>query len=189
MDILSWLAVNFDHSILQWIINNVRNPLFDFLMPIITMFGDAGIFWIACSVVMMVFPKTRKTGFAMGLALLMGLLLCNLTLKPLIARPRPYVFFTDIEMYLTDGESDFSFPSGHTIASFEAATALLIGNKKLGIPAMILAVLIAFSRLYLCVHYPTDVLASVVLGVGLALLATFLVGKGWAMWESKKNLA
>ena len=189
MDVLSWLAYNFDYPILQWIIHNLRNPLFDFLMPIITLFGDAGIFWIACSVAMMVFPKTRKTGFAMGAALLMGLLICNLMLKPLIARPRPYVFFMDIAMYLTDGESDFSFPSGHTIASFEAATALLIGNKKLGVPAMILAVLIAFSRLYLCVHYPTDVLASVVLGVGLALLATFLVGKCWGKWESKKNLA
>ena len=189
MDIFSWLAINFDQPILDWIIANLRNPVFDFLMPIITLFGDAGIFWIACALVMIIIPKTRKVGLAMGLALLMGLLLCNLTLKPLIARPRPYVFFEHIAMYLTSGESDFSFPSGHTIASFEAATALLIGNKKLGIPAMILAVLIAFSRLYLCVHYPTDVLASVVLGIGLALLATFLVKKGWALWEAKKAKA
>lgn len=189
MDIFSWFAVHFDGPVLDWIINNLRNPVFDFLMPVITLFGDAGIFWIACSVVMMIFPKTRKTGFAMGLALLMGLILCNLTLKPLIQRPRPYVFFDHIAAYLSSGESDFSFPSGHTIASFEAATALLIGNKKLGIPAMILAVLIAFSRLYLCVHYPTDVLASVVLGVGLAFLATFLVKKAWALWEAKRKTA
>ena len=122
----------------------------------------------------------------MGLALLMGLLLCNLTLKPLVARPRPYVFFDHIAAYLSSGESDFSFPSGHTIASFEASVALILGNKKLGIPAVILAVLISFSRLYLYVHYPTDVLASVVLGIGLALLATFLVKKAWAVWEAKK---
>lgn len=189
MDILSWLALNFDQPILDWIINNLRNPVLDFLMPIITLFGDAGIFWIAFSIVMMLIPKTRKAGFAMGLALLMGLILCNLTLKPLIQRPRPYVFFDHIAAYLSSGESDFSFPSGHTIASFEAATALVLKNKKLGIPAMILAVLIAFSRLYLCVHYPTDVLASVVLGVGLALLATFLVKKAWALWESKRAKA
>ena len=187
MNVLEWLATNFDYPILQWIINNLRNPVFDFLMPIITVFGDAGIFWIACAVAMMIFPKTRKTGAAMGLALLMGLIICNLIMKPLIARPRPYVFFADIAMYLTNGESDFSFPSGHTIASFEAAVAMVIGNKKLGVPAMILAVLIAFSRLYLCVHYPTDVLASIVLGTGLAFLATFLVKKGWQLWEARKK--
>lgn len=186
MDIFSWLAIHIDLPILEWIINHLRNPVFDFLMPIITVLGDAGVFWIACAAAMLVFSKTRRTGAAMALALLMGLLLCNLTLKPLIARPRPYVFFEHITMYLTDGESDFSFPSGHTIASFEAATALLLGNRKLGIPAMVLAALIAFSRLYLCVHYPTDVLASVVLGVSLAFLATFLVKKGWELWEAKK---
>ena len=189
MDIFSWLAVNFDLPILEWIANNLRNSVLDFLMPIITMFGDAGIFWIACSLVMMFIPKTRKVGFSMGLALLMGLILCNLTLKPLIARPRPYVFLDNIAAYLSSGESDFSFPSGHTIASFEAATALLLGNKKLGIPAMILAVLIAFSRLYLCVHYPTDVLASIALGIGLGFLAKFLVGKAWSRWEIKRAKA
>lgn len=187
MDVFSWLAVNFDLPILEWIAQNLRNSVMDVLMPFITMFGDAGIFWIACSVALMIFPKTRKTGAAMGLALLMGLLLCNLTLKLLIRRPRPYVFFAHITAYLSNGESDFSFPSGHTIASFEAATALLLGNKKLGIPAMVLAVLIAFSRLYLCVHYPTDVLASVVLGIGLGFLATFLVRKGFDAWQAKRK--
>ena len=185
MDIFSWLAVKFDQPILDWIIANLRNPVFDVLMPFITIFGDAGIFWIACAVVCIIIPKTRKMGLSMGVALLIGLLLCNLTLKPLIQRPRPYVFFEHISMYLTDGESDFSFPSGHTIASFEAAMAILLRKKKLGIPAMILAVLIAFSRLYLCVHYVTDVLASVVLGIGIALLATWLVNKGWELWEKK----
>ncbi len=185
MDIWSWLAVNFDGPILDWIIANLRNPVFDALMPIITMLGDAGIFWIACAVVCIIFPKTRRMGLSMGAALLIGLLLCNVTLKPLIARPRPYVFFEHITMYLTDGESDFSFPSGHTIASFEAAVAILLRNRKLGIPAMLLAVLIAFSRLYLCVHYVSDVLASIVLGTVIAFFATWLVDKGWQLWEKK----
>ena len=65
--------------------------------------------------------------------------------------------------------------------------AILIWNKKLGIPAMVLAALIAFSRLYLYVHYPTDVIASVILGTGLAFLGTYLVKKGWALWEAKKK--
>lgn len=191
-DIWSWLAVNFDLPILDWIATNLWNPVLDAVMPIITLLGDGGIFWIACAVAMLIFPKTRKTGLSMGLALIMGLLLCNVTLKPLIARIRPYDF--QLEQFgrniplLIEAQHDFSFPSGHTIASFEASVALLLGNKKLGIPAVILATVIAFSRLYLYVHYPTDVLASVVLGVGLAFLATFLVNKGFALREAKKKI-
>ncbi len=191
MSIWNWLAVNFDLPILDWIAAHLWNPVLDAVMPAITLLGDAGIFWIACAVVMLIIPKTRKIGCAMGLALIMGLLLCNVTLKPLIARIRPYDFqlqeFGRTIPLLIDAEHDFSFPSGHTIASFEASVALLLGNRKLGIPAVILATLIAFSRLYLYVHYPTDVLASVVLGTGLAFLASFLVNKGFALWESKKQ--
>ena len=191
MDIWTWLALNFDLPILDWIAENLWNPVLDAVMPVVTKLGDAGIFWIACAVVMIILPKTRKTGLAMGLALIMGLLLCNVTLKPLIARIRPYDFqleeFQKIIPLLIEAEHDFSFPSGHTIASFEASVALLLGNKKLGIPAVILASVIAFSRLYLYVHYPTDVLASVILGIGLAFLATFLVNKAYAAWEARKN--
>lgn len=191
MDIWTWLALNFDLPILDWIAENLWNPVLDAVMPVVTKLGDAGIFWIACAVVMLIIPKTRKTGLAMGLALIMGLLLCNVTLKPLVARIRPYDFqlqeFQKIIPLLIEAEHDFSFPSGHTIASFEASVALLLGNKKLGIPAVILASVIAFSRLYLYVHYPTDVLASVILGIGLAFLATFLVNKAYAAWEARKN--
>ena len=192
-EIFAWFAVNFDLPILDWIAANLHCPFLDTVMPLITVLGDAGIFWIACSLVMILIPKTRKTGLAMGISLLIGLLVCNVTLKPLVARIRPYdyqwQFFQKEITLLVEGLHDYSFPSGHTIASFEAATALLIGNKKLGIPAMILAVLIAFSRLYLYVHYPTDVLASIVLGIGIAFLGTFLVKKGYSLWESRKMAA
>ena len=144
-------------------------------------------------VLLMLIPKYRKAGFSMGAALLMGLLLCNLTLKPLVARIRPYDYqlehFNKVIPLLISAPHDFSFPSGHTIASFEAAVAMLICHKKLGIPAMILAVLIAFSRLYLYVHYPTDVIASVILGTGLALLSVFLVNKLWPRLKRKQNKA
>lgn len=183
MNILDWLAVNFDLPILDWIAQYLWNPVLDAAMPIITLLGDAGIFWIICSVVLLCIPKYRKAGASMALALIMGLLLCNLTLKPLVARIRPYdyqlAFFQKNIPLLIEAQHDFSFPSGHTIASFEAAVALTLHHKKLGIAAIVLAVLIAFSRLYLYVHYPTDVLASVVLGTGLAFLATFLVNKFW----------
>ena len=127
---------------------------------------------------------------AMGAALLIGLVVCNITLKPLMARPRPYDFVLDhygqnIQLLIAT-QHDFSFPSGHTLASFEAATALLLHHKKLGIAAMILAVIIAFTRLYLYVHYPTDVLFSVGLGVAFGFLGKWLVTKGYNAYDLRK---
>ena len=191
MDILSFLAEHFDLPILEWIAENLHCAFLDTVMPLITLLGDAGIFWIACAVVLLLIPKYRKVGLSMGAALLLGVVLCNMTLKPLVGRIRPYDYqlehFGKVIQLLVATPHDFSFPSGHTIASFEAATVLLIHNRKLGIPAMVLAVLIAFSRLYLYVHYPTDVLASVVLGICMAFLGNYLVKKGYALYEAKKK--
>ncbi len=193
MDILSYLAEHFDLPILDWIMANLWCPFLDAVMPVITVLGDAGIFWIALAAVFLLIPKHRKMGLSMGVALIMGVVICNMILKPVVGRIRPYdyqleVFQKTIPL-LIERQHDFSFPSGHTIASFEAAVAMLICNKKLGIPAMILAVLIAFSRMYRYVHYPTDVIASVILGTGLAFLGVFLVNKGWALWENRKKKA
>lgn len=190
MDLFSFLAEHFDLPILDWIAAYLWCPFLDAVMPVITLLGDAGIFWIAIAVVLLFFPKTRKVGLGMGAALILGLLVCNLTLKPLTARIRPYDyqlqhFGVHIKL-LIEAQHDFSFPSGHTIASFEAATVLLIHSKKAGIPAMILACLIAFSRLYLYVHYPTDVIASVILGIGFGILGNWLVQKGFSLYENRK---
>lgn len=188
--VLDQLAVSFDLPILDWIQENLKNAFLDVVMPIITMFGDGGIFWIACAVILLCIPKTRKTGLGMGFALIMGLIVCNVTLKPLVGRIRPYDFQEQLGVViplLTERMHDYSFPSGHTIASFEAATVLLINNKKLGIPAVILAVLIAFSRLYLYVHYPTDVIFSVFAGILFAFLGNWLAGKVMARFPGKKG--
>lgn len=188
--VLDQLAVSFDLPILDWIQENLKNAFLDVVMPIITMFGDGGIFWIACAVILLCIPKTRKTGLGMGFALIMGLIVCNVTLKPLVGRIRPYDFQEQLGVViplLTERMHDYSFPSGHTIASFEAATVLLINNKKLGIPAMILAVLIAFSRLYLYVHYPTDVIFSVFAGILFAFLGNWLAGKVMTRFPGKKG--
>ena len=179
--LLDSLAVSFDLPILDWIAANIWCPVLDVAMPIITMFGDAGIFWIAVSVLFLITKKHRKTGIGMALALVMGLLVCNIWLKPTVARIRPYDFQMEYFMkeipHLAGTMHDFSFPSGHTIASFEAAVVILLNNKKLGIAAMILAVLIAFSRLYLYVHYPTDVIFSVLLGTIFAFIGNYLAPK------------
>ena len=179
--LLDALAVSFDLPILDWIAANIWCPALDVAMPIITVLGDAGIFWIAVSVLFMIMKKYRKTGIGMMLALMMGLLICNIWLKPSVARIRPYDF--QMEYFLKEipllagAMHDFSFPSGHTIASFEAAVVIALNHKKLGIGALILACLIAFSRLYMYVHYPTDVLVSIVLGTAFAFLGNFLAAK------------
>lgn len=181
MDILSLLAENFDLPILDWIAANLWNPVLDFLMPLITMLGDGGIFWIAIALALLCTKKYRRVGLGMGIAMIMGLLLCNATLKPLVQRPRPYDYqetvFHRIIPLLVEKQHDFSFPSGHTIASFEGATVIAINHKKWGVAALAVACLIAFSRMYLYLHYPTDVLASVVLGTGLGFLGNYLSGQ------------
>ncbi len=175
------LAVSFDLPILDWIQAHLQSGFMDVAMPLITLLSEDGIFWMILATILLLFPRQRRTGLGMWLALAMGLVICNMILKPLVGRMRPYDFQ---ELYngvtiklLIDGLSDNSFPSGHTIAAFEACVALLCGNKKLGVPAVIMAFLVAFSRLYLYVHYPTDVIASIVLGSILAVVGYWLAGK------------
>ena len=179
--LLNQLAVSFDLPILDWIQAHLQCGFLDAVMPIVTLFGEGGIFWIAWAVLMLVFPKTRKTGIAMAIALIMGVLICNVTLKPLIGRPRPYDYqlehFGVTIKLLIDAQHDYSFPSGHTIASFEAAVALLLNDKRMGIPAMVIAVLVTFSRLYLYVHYTTDVIFSNIVGTAFAFIGNALAGK------------
>ena len=178
MNVFDFFAEGFDLPILDWIAQHLWCPFLDKVMPVITVLGNGGIFWIVLAVALILFKKTRRIGVGMGIALLMGLLLCNLTLKPLCHRIRPYDYQYDVFgrtiSLLIERPHDFSFPSGHTIASFEGAGVILLNNKKWGIAALVLASLIAFSRLYLYVHYPTDVLASVVLGIGLAVFGNWL---------------
>ena len=172
------LAVNFDLPILDWIQAQLQCGFMDTIMPIITRFGEGGVFWIAWAVILLIIPKTRKVGLSMIFALLLGLLVCNVTLKPLVARIRPYdLQEQDFGIYinlLIERQHDFSFPSGHTIASFEAAVVLLKNSRKMGIPALILAILVSFSRLYLYVQYPSGVLVSVVLGTIFAFIGCAL---------------
>ncbi|MBP3305477.1 MAG: phosphatase PAP2 family protein [Oscillospiraceae bacterium] len=189
-NIFAFFAEHFDLPILDWIAANLRCAFLDAVMPVITLLGDGGVFWILVAVALLFFPKYRKIGLGMGAALILGVLVCNVTMKPLLARIRPYDYQLahygrTIEL-LISAQHDFSFPSGHTLASFEAATVLAIHNRKVGIPALILACLIAFSRLYLYVHYPTDVLFAVAMGIGFGFLGNFLVQKGFTLYEAKK---
>ncbi len=163
---MQYIAQNFlqtEFQILDWIAG-LRTEWLDTLIPILSAFGNDGIGWIIVAVVLTCIPKYRKAGLTMGLALIFCLLIGNMTLKPLIARPRPYSYFPEMTLLIAP-LSDFSFPSGHTFASFASATALYLHHKRLGIAAYILAAVIAFTRLYLYVHFPSDVLAGLLLGI------------------------
>lgn len=183
----------FDFSIVNWIQTNLKCGFLDWFMPKITLLGDAGIFWICVAVLMLIFKKTRKTGLMMGCALVLGLIFGNGLLKNVIARERPYSelgAFADMRLnveLLVGKLSDFSFPSGHTLASFECATVLMIRDKRFGIPALVLATLIALSRLYLYVHFPTDVIAGALLGTLFGILGVKFVAWAWDKIAAKIN--
>lgn len=145
-------------------IAKLHTDCLDAVLPVITSFGNGGLGWILLSLLLLCIPRYRKAGLTMALALIFCLLIGNLTLKPLVARMRPYSYFPDMTL-LIPPEKDFSFPSGHTFASFAAATALFLHHYKEGVAAYVLAAVIAFSRLYLYVHFPSDVLAGLILGV------------------------
>jgi len=164
-------------DLLHWF-QSIHNSVLDFLLPKITFLGNAGWFWILLTLVMLIIPKTRKTGLNATLSITITFIICNLILKPEIMRCRPCWLETDVPM-LVKIPHDYSFPSGHSNASFAVATAIFMRNKKLGIPALILAAIIALSRLYLFVHWPTDVLAGVVIGVCGGISTYFLTNFIW----------
>lgn len=166
---------NAELSVLDFIAEHFTNPVFDAVMPFVSSLCSHGEIWIAAALVMLCFAKTRRTGMAVAFALIFGLVIGNIILKPTIARIRPYEL-TGFEL-LVPKLDDYSFPSGHTLASFEGAGAMLLTNRKIGIPALILAIIIAFSRLYLYVHFPTDVIASIILGLLFAYLAVKLTDR------------
>lgn len=165
--------MNFDFLILDFIQQYIKNPFFDFLMPCITALGNGGFIWIVATIILLIVPNYRKGGMVLAIGLLSGLLIGNLTLKPLIARVRPFDLVEGIEL-LISAPTDFSFPSGHTLSSFIGATILTMVNKKFGYIAIPLAVLIAFSRLYLYVHFPSDILGAIVLALLISAALYFI---------------
>ena len=160
-------------------IQTLHTPVLDKIMVGVTKLGDVGIIWIILTAILLIIPKTRRTGGVMLVALVVQTVLCNVILKNLFARTRPYDVNTTVQL-LVPKLHDFSFPSGHTSASFTAVSALYFSKDKLWKPALVLACLIAVSRLYLYVHYPTDVLGGLLLGA----LSGYI---GYTIMEKIKN--
>ena len=163
-----------DIGILNSIQEYLRCGFLDTVMPIITKLGDGGILWILCSFGLLLFPKTRGVGVAMAIGLVLEVVCCNLFLKPFIGRIRPFDINPAVQL-LIPPPTDFSFPSGHTGAAFAAVSALYFNKQRMWIPCLLLAVCISFSRLYLYVHYPSDVLAGIVIGIGTGWVGTVYV--------------
>jgi undecaprenyl-diphosphatase len=151
-------------------LQTIHNSVLDKIMVTFTFLGEIGWFWILCGIVLLFFRKYRKNGWILLFTLLTGLLIANVLLKNLVARVRPYDVNTAVNLLISK-PTDWSFPSGHTTASFGAAAALLYADKKFGIAAYIIAAIIAFSRMYLYVHYPTDILG----GIAVGTLSFFIV--------------
>ncbi|MBQ0000349.1 MAG: phosphatase PAP2 family protein [Clostridiales bacterium] len=146
-------------------IQNLRTPLGDKMMLFFTRLGDLGLIWILLTLLLLMRKETRRTGMILALGLIIEAVICNLGLKPLVARTRPFEINPTVQL-LVRMPVDYSFPSGHTAASFAAASGLwFAGCRKPAVTALILSALIAFSRLYLYVHFPTDVAAGLILGV------------------------
>ena len=160
-----------DFAILYGIQNTLACPPLDALMAFVTACGDHGLLWIVVGIILLISRKTRRWGITLLVTLGITWLICEYGVKALVARPRPFVLDPGYALIIAP-PSGFSFPSGHTLASFLAATVIAFSPVARGwkIAAWVMAVLIAFSRLYLFVHFPTDVLAGAIIGVLAALI-------------------
>lgn len=177
---------NFEIGILDFIQKVFKNPFFDFVLPYITRLADDLKYFIALAVVFMIFKKTRKIGLTLLLSLFIGYFVGNLFIKNAVARIRPYDVNTLADVIIHK-PSSYSFPSGHSLMAAELATSVFIFNKKLlGWAAIVFAAAIAFSRLYLYVHYPTDVLGGAALGVLIAFLSSLIVKAVYKRIEGKR---
>lgn len=179
-----------DYAVLNFIQEHLANPFFDFFFSLYTHLGDAGIFMMIAAAVCLCFKKTRKAGVVMAIALMIGTLCTNIVIKPLVGRIRPYDNLAREPLRLAGdllikAPTDPSFPSGHTTAAFETAFAVFLCNKKWGTVSLAAAVLLAYSRLYLYVHYFSDILGGIVIGILAAVAAWFIVRAFWNKLPAK----
>lgn len=179
---LNTVFAGFDASVAVLIhkLYEICGVFFTPFFELISVLGDGGIFLIILSIIFMLFKPTRRFGLAILLSIAIGALITNLWLKPWICRPRPYTEEGSIfhQLWISMGqhiESDKSFPSGHTTAAFSAMTAVFwVGNKRVSWTAFIFGLLMGMSRIYLAVHYASDVLGGILVGLVAGSIGYFI---------------
>ena len=178
-----------DETVLRWIASNIRAEWLNPAAVFYTTLGNGGLIFIAISVVLLFFCKTRKAGISSLMGMLLGLIVTNLTVKPLVGRLRPWVVMEYFEVLVTSGDLN-SFPSGHTCAAFAFAAALcaVLPQRWAKAAALIAAALMGFSRLYVGVHFPTDVLAGAAIGIACGVLGAW-VGNALLGWINGRRAA
>lgn len=158
-------------------LQNLHCGWLDPIMIFFTKLGDNGIVWIVIALLCMCFKKSRRCGMLMALTMLFCFALGNGVIKNLVARPRPFQVLNNSAILIIPPPSEYSFPSGHTMHGLAAAVTIILHNRKAGIAALLGAAVIAFSRMYLFVHFPTDILGGAVIGTLAALMMYALANK------------
>lgn len=164
-----------DNKGLKYISEKCKNRIFDKIMPIITMMGNLGIIWLIISVLMLLKVEDRIIGISVILALILTTIIGEGIIKHIVKRNRPFQNYED--ELLINKPITYSFPSGHTASSFAALAVFLQMNGKLGLIMSPVATLIAFSRIYLKVHYPTDVIFGIILGIACGVSVVSFLGR------------
>lgn len=157
---------------IQELHNAVLNPV----MIGVSALGNNGLIWILTALALLFFKKTRKCGALMLVSMAVCYVIGNLCIKNLVQRPRPCQLDTTV-LLLIPVPGEYSFPSGHTLHGFTAATIVFLHNRKAGAAALLMAAVIAFSRMYLFVHFPTDILGGMILGIAVAVAVYCVYGK------------
>ena len=169
-----------DEQALVWIAEHVRCAVLDPLMKVYTQMGNTGMLFIALGALLLLFKPTRRAGVSALCAMLIGLVVVNFTIKPLVARARPWLVIENFVNLVPEHDPN-SFPSGHTNAAFAFALAVCMSAPKkwMKVSAVCAAAVMGLSRLYVGVHFPSDVLAGAVIGSLCGLLGAWVVSKAW----------
>lgn len=178
--------MDWEFNILNYIQDNIRNDFLDFVMSFWSFLGNMSWIWILLTVILLCFKRTRRIGIVCVIGFVLSFLITNCTIKPIVARIRPYEINTMVSLLLPK-ELDYSFPSGHTVYAMCYATIFFRKNKTIGICMFLFAAIMGFSRIYLYMHFPTDVLFGAVFGIIIGFFSVS-IEKKWHESYKKRRL-